>query len=84
MSDSDNLRMGEFGEKDEYLYLERLSPEIVRVFITTIYPIVLENLSSRFLKPNIPTLNLERGHTMIRQARRRKRNDSDCQRRDAV
>jgi len=32
--------------------------EIVRVFITTIHSIVLENLSHRFLKPNILDIKL--------------------------
>jgi len=38
--------------------LGKAAGEIVRVFITTIHSIVLENLSHRFLKPNILDIKL--------------------------
>lgn len=43
--------------KDKYLYLERCW-EIACVFITAIHSIVLENLSNKFLKPNILDIKL--------------------------
>jgi 1D-myo-inositol-tetrakisphosphate 5-kinase/inositol-polyphosphate multikinase len=45
------------GEKDKYLHLEG-HWKIARVFITAIHSIVLENLSHRFLKPNIIDVKL--------------------------
>ena len=43
--------------KDKCLHLER-HREIARVFMTAIHSIVLENLSHRFLKPNILDIKL--------------------------
>lgn len=45
------------GGKDECLYLDRCW-EIARVFITPLHSIVLENLSNRFLKPNVLDIGL--------------------------
>jgi 1D-myo-inositol-tetrakisphosphate 5-kinase/inositol-polyphosphate multikinase len=45
------------GEKDKCIRFGRRQ-EIVRLFITTIHSIVLENLSHRFLKPNILDIKL--------------------------
>ena len=46
------------GGKDKCLHLESLREPFAGVFMTTMHSIVLENLSSSFLKPNILDVKL--------------------------